>query len=410
VTASDNPVTDIAVVGGGLTGIPLALVLAAAGWRVTLFDQSGSSQKVSLTDSLEQQCIALSAGSVQWFRENNLWPLLADHACAINHVHVSQQGFFGATRLHAEELGVQALGQVVDVRQFLQDLAPAVAASQSLEQVSAKVTSVDVKADYVVIHSDAGQRDVRARLLIAVDGATSRVRDSLGIATRQIDYKQAAVLGTVALDQPHGNTAYERFTGSGPLALLPRPDNHMSFVECIDPADQSRFKSLDNAAYLAHLQSRFGHRLGRFRATGSRLVVPLLRIEATQQTGPRSVLLGNAVRLLHPIAGQGYNLALRDVAELTRQLGAGGQLSSTVLASNLRNGKQTMDPGDAQMLARFVEKRRDDQQQVVRLTDALARSFRGEWSALSHLRALGLLGIDTITPLRSRFARRTMGL
>ncbi|MEE9321815.1 MAG: FAD-dependent monooxygenase [Granulosicoccus sp.] len=410
MTPSDNPVTDIAVVGGGLTGIPLALVLAAAGWHVTLFDQSNRPQNISLTDSLEQQCIALSAGSVLWLREHNLWPLLADHACAINRVHVSQQGFFGATRLHAEELGVHALGQVVEVRQFLQDLAPAVVASQSLEHVSATVTSVDTKADHVVIHSDAGQSDVRARLLIAVDGTTSRVRESLSIGTRQVDYNQAAVLGTVALDQPHSNTAFERFTGTGPLALLPRPDNHMSFVECIDPADQSRIKSLDNADYLAHLQSRFGHRLGRFRATGSRLVVPLLRIEATQQTGPRCVLLGNAVRLLHPIAGQGYNLALRDVAELVRQLGAGGQLVGTADAGNRGNGKQMIDPGDARLLARFVEKRRDDQQQVVRLTDALARSFRGEWSALSHLRALGLLSIDTITPLRRRFARRTMGL
>jgi len=422
MTAADVD-CDIAIVGGGLVGAPLALALARAGFSVVLLDQSMTSAPQQ-DDPLEQRCTALSAGSVAWFEQQALWSAIADDACPIRSVHVSCRGRFGATRLRADEQGVAALGYVIDNRVALRQLDALLDASPVKRLPGHTMTGLDIESDRVTVQhraSDSPQgkpiqgkpirgKPVRAKLLIGVDGVRSTVRDALGIGVREVDYEQSAILGTLALSGSHENVAYERFTDGGPLALLPRPADRVSVVECVTSEEATRLTALDGTGYRHHLQARFGHRLGRFVDCGPRTTLSLTRIEATEQIGPRSVLLGNAARLLHPVAGQGYNLALRDVAALLTRLVAG--VSSGVspgVANGVANGAR-IDPGSPELLHEFVRSRRVDQQRTVTLTDTLARTFRGENMLLSHARALALLGLDTVSPWRRRFASVAMGL
>lgn len=390
---------DIIIVGAGLVGAPLAAALGSAGWSVALLDEKPELPKDSVAsstipDALSQRCTALSLGSKQWLAEHGLWEMIADDACAIKQVSVSHKGYFGATRLHAHELDVEAVGYVVNNDRFSNSVLQLLSETSVKHFTGVRVSSVTHQEDQIQV-SCTENLIVHGRVLIAADGVSSVVRESSGIQTRQVDYDQSAVLGTVQLSDAHNGVAYERFTPTGPLALLPRTGHYMSFVDCIDPGEQADIEQLDDAAYLDRLQTRFGHRLGRFLAVGPRFTIPLVRIEATQQVAHRTILLGNAVRLLHPVGGQGYNLALRDVAELVRLL---------------TEGLGSQDPGDKQLLARFIELRSMDQKRVVLFTDALARGFRGRASMPGHFRSLCLQGLDTLSPARREFARRTMGL
>ena len=385
---------DIAIVGAGLVGTPLAKVLAGQGWRVALLDAGSQADRASANSAqpLTERCTALSLGSRQWLETQGLWSGLADDACAIGQVHVSHKGYFGSTRLDARELDVDAVGYVLANTRMNAAFIEQLSHTPVQYICDARVEAVVTADDHVQINY--GERKLQARLLIAADGVSSTVRESVGIRTEHVDYEQCAALGTVQLNRPHNNIAYERFTASGPLAFLPRPGARMSFVDCMDPDDRESVAGMNDQQYLARLQQRFGYRLGRLAAVGPRLLTPLVRIEASEQVGTRVVLLGNAMRLLHPVGGQGFNLALRDVAELCNLLG------------NHRSG----DPGAAELLNTFSGLRKKDQHQVVSFTDLLARGFRGQASLPAHVRALGLLGLDSASPLRQRFARRTMGV
>jgi len=376
--SSQNLSVEIAIVGAGLVGMPMAYALARQGWSVALLDaRAHPSAESSSEQSLQQRCTALSLGTQQWLAEQGLWSAVVSDACPIEQVQVSHKGYFGSTRMRAQELGAQALGFVVN------------------NDTVTKAFRVTL-ADGVLV--SAGDRQLKAKLLIAADGVSSTIRDAAGIGVRQIDYDQSAVLGCVEVEHAHNRMAYERFTTSGPLALLPRPGRIMSFVDCIEPDQRDMIMALDDAQYRQRLQSRFGFRLGQIDAIGPRFVTPLLRIEANQQIARRTVLVGNAMRLLHPVGGQGYNLALRDVAALVQ------------LLSNRTLSDVSHDPGSELLLKQFVRSRAQDQARITNLTDVLARSFRGNARAPSHARALALIGLDSITPLRKRFAHLSMGI
>lgn len=385
---------DIAIVGAGLVGVPLALTLARQGWSVALLDagNAAATDRPAPATGLLQRCTALSLGTRQWFESCDLWSEVAVDACAIEQVHVSHKGYFGSTRLNAKELNADAVGYVVNNETFNAILLSQLQSSTIRYIPDARVSKVSYTDDSVSVHY--ADKTLNARLLVAADGVSSVVRESAGIGTRQVDYEQAAILGTVQLQGQHHNVAYERFTDSGPLALLPRPGQYMSVVDCLNPGEREQVSGLSDSHYLQRLQQRFGYRLGRFAAMGPRFATPLVRIEARQQIAQRTVLLGNAMRLLHPVGGQGYNLAMRDVAQLQELLVCDGNT----------------DPGNASLLNRFVQLRQADQEVVVRFTDVLARGFRGKASLPAHARALGLVSLDTVAPLRQRFARRTMGL
>lgn len=401
--------SDIVIVGAGLVGTPLSLALSRRGFSVTLIDRGPliGGQNSGDENPLLQQCTALSRSSQLWFAANGLWASIADDASAITRVHVSQRGYFGATRMDAQELGLDALGFVVNNRRMLDSLRQQLPQSEVTHLADTEIHRVNVTdSDSVTVHCQCGDDhiDVNARLLIATDGVTSTVRESLGIAQQHTDYSQVGILGSLELHESHGNTAYERFTDTGPLAMLPRGERHMSFVECIDEQDRSLLEAKSDDEYRHHLQSRFGYRLGIIKEVGPRFFTPLLRIEARSQIATRSLLLGNAARLLHPVAGQGYNLAIRDIESLLSLFDEESTHEAAL------SGDVDFDPGSSALLTTFVSRRKKDQQAVVSLTDALARSFRGSAALPSHVRSLGLMGLDAFTPLRRGFARRSMGL
>ena len=387
---SEQNAVDIAIVGGGLVGTPLAIMLARLGWSVALLEKEPRGSATAGTRGYT----ALSDASVVTLSASGLWEQASLDACAIREVHVSHKGYFGSTRINSQEHAVNALGYVVDNAHFINSFQPALDASTVQCLDGASVERVEYASNQALIHySRAEQKQaLTCRLVIAVDGVSSSLRDAAGISTQHTDYDQVGVLGVVHLSQPHQHIAYERFTPSGPLALLPRPDNSASFVYCISPEMQDELQALDDAAFVQSLQAAFGHRLGKFTQVSKRVFVPLVRIEAAQQVSQRLVLLGNAMRLLHPVAGQGYNLAMRDVEQLV------GSLSDT-----------QADPGNADALLAFAQSRLSDHKQVVRMTDLLARTFRGKASLPAHARALGLLGLDRIAPLRKRFTEHSMG-
>ncbi|MBX2878870.1 MAG: FAD-dependent monooxygenase [Granulosicoccus sp.] len=390
---------DIVVVGAGLVGSPLAQVLSEQGWRVALLDQRPSSG-VDLLDSvdggLSQRCTALSLGSKYWFDRQGLWQPLNEDACPIRQVVISQKGQFGSTRLRAAEMNVDALGYVINNELLTGKLLQLIGNSSVHFVPDSTVTRVSAEEQLINVYH--GTAALSARLLIAADGVSSSVRECLGTAVRTHDYDQSAVLGMLSLETDHNNVAFERFTETGPLALLPRPGNLMNFVECIDSSEVQQVSQLDDDHYRQRLQQRFGMRLGRFDGVGPRHIISLNRIEAAQQIAPRTLLLGNAARLLHPVGGQGYNLAIRDIAQLQRLLG------ECITASGLA------DPGKADLLSHFVKLRASDQRRTVQFTHTLARSFRGRSEMPAKIRALGLVGLDTVSPLRDWFTRSTMGL
>ena len=405
-----NVQTDIVIVGAGLVGTPLSLALSRLGFSVTLidrestqFDVSNNTEAETTSNPLHQQCTAMSLGSQRWFAAHDLWAGIASDATAIEQVHVSQRGFFGATRMSASEFGVDAVGYVVNNRNMLRSLRALLSRSDVKHLSSTEFHRLepgdDNDRDIVTVQCKQGEKTiaVQAKLLIAADGVTSAVRESLGIAQQHSDYSQFGILGNVELSNAHGHIAYERFTDAGPLAMLPRGSHHMSFVECVSEDDKDTLQALSDDAYCSHLQSRFGHRLGVIERVGPRFFTPLVRIEATKQIADRALLLGNAARLLHPIAGQGYNLAIRDIECLLSLLANASESDLQSLGSN-------------SLLHDFVRQRQGDQQAVVRMTDILARSFRGSASLPSHVRSLGLMGLDSFAPLRQGFARRSMGL
>lgn len=387
---SDISNVDIAIVGGGLVGTPLAIMLAGRGWSVALIEQ----QSVAPAALGSRGYTALSASTVTTLTEQQLWEHALSDACAIKRVHVSHKGYFGSTQIDSEQHQVDALGYVVDNARFLASFQTALEQSSVQRFSGATVEQVEYDTASATVHyqQDNQKHTLQARLVIAVDGVSSNLRDAAGIATEHTDYDQVGILGVVALDRSHNNIAYERFTPSGPLALLPRPDNTASFVYCINPDMQDHLSAMSDDAFLEALQTAFGYRLGQFKSVSKRMFVPLVRIEAKQQVGQRLLLMGNALRLLHPVAGQGYNLAMRDAQGLLNEL-----------------GDISIDPGSSTLLNRFAGSRQKDHQQVVRMTDLLARTFRGSASIPAHLRALGLLGLDRVPPLRDKFTQRSMG-
>lgn len=398
-----SSVCDIVVVGGGAIGVPAALALAGSGWRVTLIDREAA--PTPPVDPLDERCTALSRSSIDWLDRHGLWDPAGARAAPIRQVQVSQLGHPGLTRLVAEEEGVDALGQVVENRAWLASLWPEIERRGVTRIAPAEFVSLDQRQSGVVVRCrrDGGLQSVEARLVIGADGVGSRVRDALGIGIRQSDYRQSALLCNLRRDAPLPGQAFERFTPEGAMAVLPRPGETVHVVRCVGTATAKRVGTLDEAAWLSELQSIMGERAGRFVAAGPRSLQPLALTEARRQIGARALLLGNANRLLHPVAGQGYNLALRDLAMLVSQLA--GERDGHFDAAPMR----VEDPGAALLLRAYVRSRTADQRRTVRLVDSLARYFLGRRRTLATVRGAGLLTLDMTAPLRHRFARLCMG-
>ncbi|HBR98820.1 MAG TPA: 2-octaprenyl-6-methoxyphenyl hydroxylase [Gammaproteobacteria bacterium] len=388
---------DICISGGGMVGGTLAWGLVKAGYSVALLEPQ-SYRPDAVPPLLNERSVALSYSSRVLLDALGLWSDIAGEASPIAQIHVSERGRFGATRLHAREERVEALGYVVRNSVFLQALYRKLSELPHLALVSgAKLSDITQHPDRVRVRAEQGGETLAgdARLLIACDGSQSSVPTMLGLQQSTKTYEQSAIIANLHCAKPHQGTAYERFTPSGPLAMLPLAPNTMAMVYTVASTDAPGLMALDDTQMLARVQRRFGYRLGHFEHIGARVEFPLALVQSSEQYRGRVLMMGNSARTLHPVSGQGFNLALRDSALLLEKLVSQG-----------RDG----DPGSVDVLRDFCQERQRDQRDVVRFTDTLVRVFRGRAPGFSHLRALGLSGLECLPPLKHRLARQSMGL
>jgi 2-octaprenyl-6-methoxyphenol hydroxylase len=398
--ASPPATTDVLIAGGGMVGASLAVALAGVGLRVQLAEAvplGGPGQP-----SFDRRTVALARSSQRILAALGLWEPIADRAAPIRRIHVSERGRFGTALVDAATEGVPALGYVIANADLGQVLWGRLAADARVGlRVPGEVRDVVAGADHldVGIAGEAGVVRVATRLLVVADGARSRLRAALGIEARTRPYGQVAIIGTVGLARGRvGDTAWERFTPAGPLALLPAGPDRYAFVVTRRAADAEAVLALDDAAFAALLQREFGSRAGRFGPPGPRVAYPLDLVTAAAITAPRAVVIGNAAHGLHPVAGQGYNLGLRDVAALAE-----------VIADAVR-ADAGADPGGDAVLDRYRRWRTADQRNVVSFTDGLIRLFGADLPAAGALRGLALLGFDVAPGAKPLLARTAMGL
>ena len=392
---------DIVVAGGGMIGSSLALALAPLGLRVAIVE---SVARTSMSQpSFDDRSTALSRSTQRMFEAMGLWHDIVAAATPISSIHVSDKGRFGFSHIDAEEQGVEALGYVVINRVLggvLQSALENVAALEFLCPVRIVAANTGPAKVSVIIEDGDGKRgDISCGLLVAADGANSTVRDMLGIAAKQVAYGQRAVIGNLLTEKPLNNCAYERFTANGPLALLPVADERAGFVWTVSEQEANRVLGLDDQTFLAEMQQAFGFRLGSFSTVGKRAAYPLILSKALRLTAQRAVLVGNAAHGLHPVAAQGFNLGLRDVATLC-----------DCIADELRESNDTADIGSTELLERYTKWRSSDQKKLVGFTDGIVRLFNSSSPPMRLLRDVGMVGFDLVPGVRSLFAKHTMGL
>jgi 2-octaprenyl-6-methoxyphenol hydroxylase len=386
---------DVAIVGGGMVGASLALALRDLGIRVVLIE--GVAPNSSTQPSFDDRTTALGNASRRIFESLGVWAAIAPQAAAIRTIHVSDAGRFGFARLRAEEQDIEAFGYVVSNRVIGAVLWEKLQASASITlRVPATTEDIEISeagAAFNVVRGGGARERIETHLVVAADGAHSSVRAAADIEAGIEDYDQVAIVANVAADRPHDGTAYERFTPSGPLAVLPLYDGSYGVIWSCRPGDASSVMSLDDGGYLRELQSRFGWRAGRFVRVGRRASYPLRLTRAAATTATRTVLIGNAAQALHPVAGQGFNLGLRDAAMLAEVIANAG----------------VSDVGAPMLLQRFAQWRSADRSGVVRFTDGLVKLFGSSRPGMGILRNLGLLLFDLAPPAKSALARVSAG-
>jgi 2-octaprenyl-6-methoxyphenol hydroxylase len=387
---------DVLIAGGGLVGASLAAALAPLPLKLGVVEAVPFGKPGQ--PSYDERITALSCGSRRIFERIGLWPALAVEATPIRAVHVSERGRFAKTRLHAEELGVEALGYVLPNRVIGSALSGFLSQQSNLRLLApAKVIAVQPQPQQVVATvAGDGERQVSARLLVAADGAQSGIRKQLGIAARVWEYGQSALVCNVSVEQPQAHTAYERFTEQGTVALLPVDGERYALIWTAERARIEALLALAEAEFLQQAAARFNGQFGRFLTLGRRHSYPLNLVRANAQIHGRVIVLGNAAHSLSPIAAQGFNLSLRDVAVLAE-----------TLADASERGK---DVGDAQILAGYVKSRRRDQTDTAFFTDLLTRAFSNPLRTVGMARNVGMLGLELLPSVRRQFLRRSAGL
>ena len=407
---------DIVIVGGGMVGATLACALAArdasSALSVLIVDAQTPAHKNNNAGSNELEKVsfdsrstALSSSSKLILERFGLWPQLSAGVCPIKQIHVSDQGRFGATKLNSDDFGVPALGYVVENAAFGAALKATLAQLPRCTMIApARVTSATPSATGMDIELDSGEAGVSAepsrvaaKLLVIAEGGASPLCNQLGIMRSNEDYGQHALIANVGLSQSHAGVAFERFTNSGPLAMLPLlpvdGEPRASLVWTLEADESEYYAALDDAELLARLQEKFGGRLGRLKRIGSRALYPLSLRVAQEQIRPGLVLLGNVAHTLHPVAGQGMNLSLRDIEALVEAL-------SDIQDEGL---------GSMATLQRYLAAREADQSLMISVTDGLTKLFSSDAQTKVWLRKAGLLSIDLIPALKKTFGARAMG-
>ncbi|MEE3169983.1 MAG: 2-octaprenyl-6-methoxyphenyl hydroxylase [Pseudomonadota bacterium] len=400
--------TDLIIAGGGLAGATLALAVARAvpSLRVTVveaFPLSPDALPESYQPSYDARSTALAWGSRLIFEELGLWQRLAEHATPIKHIHVSDRGHFGATRLHAVDHGQEALGYVADNRWMGLCLMRELLDTGVQWRAPAEVTDMAPIPEGVRVRLSEGDdtREMSARCLVVADGGRSGLREKLGFQPDRHSYGQNALIANVSTSDSHDFTAFERFTDAGPMALLPhgspaRAGHQSALVWTLSDDALGQVLELSDEEKCRWLQERFGWRLGRFTRIGTCHHYPLTLTTVAEPVRPGVALVGNAAHALHPVAGQGFNLALRGLMTLVEQF----RLAQ----------EQGIGIGDLEVLGRYQSLHRQDWQQTVRFSDSLIRLFGQSMAPVAAARDAGLVGLDLLPGAKRWFARKAMGL
>jgi 2-octaprenyl-6-methoxyphenol hydroxylase len=385
---------DILIVGGGLVGNSLACALAQQGLQIGIIETHAPSV------STDPRSIVLSYSSHIILQTLGLWSALESHAFPIAKVHVSQRGHFGAARFSAKEVGAAALGYVMPAAVLTNTLQQAALQQSGISLIApAEVKQCKTSAENseIIAQTPEGEETFTARLLIAADGSHSKLRAMQHIASTPYDYAQTAIIAIVeiALDYQHRFTAFECLTPTGPLALLPRDKNHCGVVWSVAKDEAKELLSLSEQEFLTRLQNAFGYRVGKFLSVSERTAYPLQFVRAETQIRPGFVLIGNAAHTMHPLAAQGFNLALRDIAALAE-----------VLTDAHAQGKML---GEMSILQKYVDWRESEQKTVIRFSDQTVKLLAKQKPWLQLAISLGLITLDLLPFVRQQLTQRLLG-
>ncbi|MEO4203655.1 2-octaprenyl-6-methoxyphenyl hydroxylase [Acinetobacter pittii] len=396
----------VIIVGGGMVGLSLSLMLAKANIAVKLLEAvkypNYDDQNVApYHSSFDARNTALSRRSVQIYQKLGLWDALQQHATPILQVHITEQGSFGKARLIAEQEKVESFGQVIENAWLGRVLLTQVRQQPLIELIDGvQVTALTQDAEQVHIEAKRGDEVLKleSKLLIAADGRDSFCRQAIGVGVDVHDYDQVAIVTTVQTSKPHDQVGFERFSALGPLALLPLPGEYRrSVVWPVKKGTESEWLGDENDQhFLSALQQTYGDRAGKFEKTGKRFSYPLSQVLAHKQAVGRVILMGNAAHTIHPVAGQGFNLCLRDADVLVRYL------VNQLTASD--------DIGTPDNLLAYEQARLSDQQRVIKFCDTVVRGFSNQNPLLKLIRNTGLIAFDVIPGVKPLVANYAMGL
>ena len=396
----------VIIVGGGMVGLSLALMLAKQNIAVQLLEairypNYEDDQLAPYHSSFDARNTALSRRSVMIYQQLGLWDALQQHATPILQVHITEQGSFGKARLVAEQEKVESFGQVIENAWLGRVLLTQVRQQALIELIDGvEVTSLEQDQQQVTIHAlrDQENLELQTQLLIAADGRDSFCRQAIGVGVDVHDYDQVAIVTAVQTSKPHQHVGFERFSALGPLALLPLPGEYRrSVVWPVKKGTEAEWLGEENdQRFLDALQQTYGDRAGKFEKTGKRFSYPLSQVLAHKQAVGRVVLMGNAAHTIHPVAGQGFNLCLRDADVLVRFL--------------IQHLTQSDDIGDPENLLAYEQSRLKDQQRVIKFCDSVVRGFSNQNPVLKLLRNTGLVAFDVVPGIKPLVANYAMGL
>lgn len=422
-----NHFFDVVISGGGLSGSLMALSLADLkkpdGSLLSIAIVEATIAEPTIEDNtsplFDARVLALSHGSAAYLKKMGVWQHLASDACAIEKIDISDKGRYGKARIEAQEHGVSALGYVVEMaligKAQLKELAtktnihwftPNSIVDINWHAVDHEKNHAEITKNPIEIKLDS-EITLQATLLLACDGVNSPCRQLAGIKTSKSDYQQVALIANVATKKAHNNKAFERFTESGPIAMLPlsdlgsqakdnvNGDSRCSLVWTMLPEQSHDILALSDNEFKQQLEYSFGSWLGAITHVGKRDVFPLVLLQAEQQTYHRMALIGNASHTIHPIAGQGFNLGLRDVQQM-----------SDLIETSLREQK---DIGRFALLNEYSQQRKQDQNQIIQLTDSLVTLFSNDLLPLVVGRNVGLKVMNYLSPLKKTVVNKLMG-
>lgn len=387
------PDYDVIIIGGGMVGGCLALALSQSSRRVVIVEAAPFAEHASKDAS--KRAIALSWGSRGLLEQLDLWAVLSEAAMPIRQIHVSDKGHFGKMRLSAETQQVEALGYVVEASQIEAAVADRLAKADVDLLCPAQLLDYRVTEGRAVVsvQVDGIEKSLSCSLLVGADGGLSKVRQLGGFELREHAYQQRAITGLLKVESSYRDVAFERFTAEGPIAMLPHFDDLYSLVWTLPSELAEQLIKQPKDELTARLQLQFGQWLGALSLVGDCQSFALNLAYAPTTVADRVVLIGNAAHQLHPVAGQGFNLGLRDAVGL----------ADVLMTTN-------SDAGEAASLQVYAKRRKLDQGMITGFTDQVVKLFSNDSAALSLIRNNGLLLLDKVPMFKNQFARQTMGL